>query len=88
MAKEGQSGRLELITQAVRASGAGLPPVHLCDPPDCGDIDMRIGADGTWYYNKTPIIRPAMVRLFSSILKREGDKHYLVTPVEKCGSRR
>jgi hypothetical protein len=46
---------------------------------------MRIGADGTWYYQKTPIGRPALVRLFASILKREGERYYLVTPVEKCG---
>ncbi|HVG51836.1 MAG TPA: DUF1285 domain-containing protein [Xanthobacteraceae bacterium] len=85
MAKEGQQSRLESITQAVRASGAGLPPVHLWNPPDCGDIDMRIAVDGTWYYNKTPITRPAMVQLFASIMRREGDKYYLVTPVEKCG---
>jgi hypothetical protein len=46
---------------------------------------MRIGADGTWYYLKTPIGRPALVKLFASVLKREGDKYFLVTPVEKCG---
>ncbi len=46
---------------------------------------MRIAADGTWYYLKTPIGRPALVKLFASVLKREGNKYYLVTPVEKCG---
>jgi hypothetical protein len=61
------------------------PPVHLWDPPFCGDIDMRIAADGTWYYLGTPIGRPAMVRLFASVLKREGDRYFLVTPVEKVG---
>jgi hypothetical protein len=85
MAKEGQYSQLDAITQAVRASGKGIPPVHLWNPPDCGDIDLRIGADGTWYYQKTPIGRPELVRLFASILKREGDRYYLVTPVEKCG---
>jgi hypothetical protein len=85
MANEGQSNRLEAITKAVGRSDGGIPPVHLWNPPDCGDIDMRIGHDGTWYYQKTPITRPAMVRLFASILKREGDRYYLVTPVEKCG---
>jgi uncharacterized protein len=85
MAKQGQGGRLDTITEAVRASGKGLPPVHLWNPPYCGEIDMRIGADGTWYYQKTPIGRPALVRLFASILKREGERYYLVTPVEKCG---
>lgn len=67
------------------ASGKGLPPVHLWNPPFCGDIDMRIAADGTWFYQKTPIGRPALVKLFSSVLKREGDKFFLVTPVEKVG---
>jgi hypothetical protein len=59
--------------------------VHLWNPPFCGDLDMRIAADGTWFYLKTPIGRPALVRLFASVLKREGDQYFLVTPVEKCG---
>ena len=87
MAKEGQSG-LEAITGALsRAAGTakGLPPVERWNPPFCGDLDMRIAADGTWFYLKTPIGRPALVKLFASVLKREGDKYYLVTPVEKCG---
>ncbi len=67
------------------AKGKGLPPVHLWDPPFCGDLDMRIARDGTWFYEGTPIGRPAMVRLFSTILKREGDRYFLVTPVEKVG---
>ena len=85
MAKEGQPNRLEDITRAVGRAADGIPPVHLWNPPDCGEIDMRIGQDGTWFYQKTPITRPAMVRMFASILKREGDRYYLVTPVEKCG---
>jgi hypothetical protein len=88
MAKEGQ-GRtigLDAIAGAVGAvAPRGAPPVHLWNPPFCGDLDMRIAADGTWYYLKTPIGRPALVQLFASVLKREGDKYYLVTPVEKCG---
>jgi hypothetical protein len=64
-----------------------LPPVHLWNPPFCGDLDMRIAHDGTWYYMGTPIGRPALVRLFSTILKREDGKHFLVTPVEKVGIR-
>lgn len=73
--------------QATHAAPAGrrLPPVHLWNPPFCGDIDMRIASDGTWFYMGTPIGRPALVRLFSTILKRENGKHYLVTPVEKVG---
>jgi hypothetical protein len=55
------------------------------NPTFCGDIDMRIGSDGTWFYLGTPIGRPALVKLFASILKREGDGYFLVTPVEKCG---
>lgn len=59
--------------------------MHLWDPPFCGDLDMEIRADGTWFHEGTPIGRPAMVRLFSTILKREGDRFFLVTPVEKLG---
>jgi hypothetical protein len=88
MAKEGQGEAtgLEAIAGAVgRVATTGAPPVHLWNPPFCGDLDLRIATDGTWYYLKTPIGRPALVRLFASVLKREGDKYYLVTPVEKCG---
>ena len=93
MAKQGQSSSHDLdgLTAAARdaaasaAKGKGLPPVHLWNPPFCGDLDMRIATDGTWFYLGTPIGRPALVRLFSTILKREGDKHFLVTPVEKVG---
>jgi len=83
MAKEGQSG-LEAITGAL-AGTKGLPPVERWNPPFCGDLDMRIAGDGTWFYLKTPIGRPALVKLFASVLKREGDSYFLVTPVEKCG---
>ena len=85
MAKEGQSG-LEALTGAL-ARMKGPPPVERWNPPFCGDLDMRIAADGTWFYMKTPIGRPALVKLFASVLKREGDKYFLVTPVEKCGIR-
>jgi uncharacterized protein len=84
MAKEGQSG-LEAITGALARAGKGPPPVERWNPPFCGDLDMRIAADGTWFYMKTPIGRPALVKLFASVLKREGDGYFLVTPVEKCG---
>jgi uncharacterized protein len=85
MAKTGQGG-LEGIAAAVTGEKRkGPPPVHLWNPPFCGDIDMRIAADGTWFYQKTPIGRPALVKLFASVLKREGDKYFLVTPVEKVG---
>jgi hypothetical protein len=75
----------DLARAAKEAGPKGLPPVHLWNPPFCGDIDMRIAADGTWYYMKTPIGRPALVRLFSTILRRDGDKYVLVTPVERVG---
>ena len=85
MAKTGQGG-LEAIAAALpREARKAPPPVHLWNPPFCGDLDMRIASDGTWFYLKTPIGRPALVRLFASVLKREGDKYFLVTPVEKVG---
>ena len=73
-----------MIDAVNTASGKGPPPVHLWNPPFCGEIDIRIGADGTWYYRRTPIGRPALVQLFASILKRENGRYFLVTPVEKC----
>jgi hypothetical protein len=93
MAKQGQIANqgLDGLTTAAKdaaangKAGKGLPPVHLWNPPFCGDLDMRIAGDGTWFYLGTPIGRPALVRLFSTILKREGGKHFLVTPVEKVG---
>ena len=86
-ANAGQTGALDGIASHARKRGRqkGPPPVHLWNPPFCGDLDMRIAADGTWFYLKTPIGRPALVKLFASVLKREGDKYFLVTPVEKCG---
>jgi hypothetical protein len=65
--------------------GAGPAPVHLWNPAFCGDLDIRIARDGTWFYLGTPIGRPALVRLFSNILKLEEGRYYLVTPVEKVG---
>ena len=59
--------------------------MHLWNPPFCGDLNMRIARDGTWFYEGTPIGRPGLVKLFSSILKKEGDDFFLVTPVEKVG---
>ncbi|NIZ13844.1 DUF1285 domain-containing protein [Phaeobacter sp. HF9A] len=77
---------VDALAASVKASGkGGLPPVHLWNPPFCGDIDMRIARDGTWFYLGTPINRFALVKLFSSILKREDGKYFLVTPVEKVG---
>ncbi len=76
----------EGIAASVKATkGKGLPPVHKWNPPFCGDLDMRIARDGTWYYLGTPIGRFELVRLFSSILRKDDDKYFLVTPVEKVG---
>lgn len=77
-----------LAAAAGKASkSGGLPPVHLWDPPFCGDLDMEIRRDGTWFYNGTPIGRAPLVRLFSTILRKDGDAYFLVTPVEKVGIR-
>ncbi len=76
-----------LIARAQRA-GKGAPPVDKWNPPFCGDLDMEIRADGTWFYLGTPIGRMPLVRLFSSVLRKDEDgKTYLVTPVEKIGIR-
>lgn len=76
-----------LAAAAQGASKRGPPPVHLWNPPFCGDLDMEIRRDGTWFYLGTPIGRPALVKLFSSIIRRDGDDYFLVTPVEKVGIR-
>lgn len=74
------------IAAAVKAaSRRGPPPVDQWNPPFCGDLDIRIARDGTWFYLGTPIGRMPLVKLFASILKLEDGKFYLVTPVEKVG---
>ena len=65
------------------AAGRKLPPVEKWHPEHCGDIDIRIARDGTWFHNGTPIGRHELVRLFSTILRKEDDGFHLVTPVEK-----
>lgn len=80
-----QASDLAATVQA--AARKGPPPVHLWNPPYCGEIDMRIARDGTWFHDGTPIGRMPLVKLFSSILRREEDRYYLVTPVEKLGIR-
>ena len=71
------------LAAAIERRG-GPAPVDRWNPANCGDSDMRIARDGTWYYRGSPISRPAMVRLFSTVLRREPDgSHVLVTPVEK-----
>lgn len=69
----------------IAAKSRGPAPVHLWNPPYCGEMDLVIRADGSWVHDGRPITRPQMVRLFATVLKREGDRFYLVTPVEKLG---
>ncbi|MCY1327516.1 hypothetical protein D9M71_52950 [compost metagenome] len=83
MTDPGKAG--DLLAQISAHKEKGLPPVHLWNPPFCGDIEMRVARDGTWYYLGTPIGRKPMVKLFSSIIRRDGDDYFLVTPVEKVG---
>ena len=79
---------LEALISRAAGAGKGLPPVERWDPPFCGDIDMEIRQDGTWYYMGTPIGRAPLVRLFSTVLRKDEDgKTYLVTPVERVGIR-
>jgi uncharacterized protein len=75
-------GGLEALLK--EQAGDRLPPVDKWDPPYCGDIGMRIGGDGVWFYQGSPIGRKPLVRLFSRVLRKDADgRHYLVTPVEK-----
>ncbi|WP_288929438.1 DUF1285 domain-containing protein [uncultured Maritimibacter sp.] len=74
-----------LASSAKKAAKGGLPPVDKWNPDFCGDLDMRIARDGTWFYLGTPIGRHELVKLFSSILRKDGDDYFLVTPVEKVG---
>ena len=86
-AARGTSGLEALIARAPRA-GKGAAPVDRWNPPFCGDLDMEIKSDGTWFYMGTPIGRAALVRLFSTVLRKDEDgRTYLVTPVEKVGIR-
>ena len=85
------AGLAAMIARAsdLKAGGKpGLPPVERWNPPFCGDLDMEIRADGTWFYMGTPIGRQPLVRLFSTVLRKDDDgRTYLVTPVEKVGIR-
>jgi uncharacterized protein len=89
----GQTDAGQLAALIARAAGdtnakKGLPPVERWNPPFCGDLDMEIRSDGTWFYMGTPIGRQPLVRLFSTVLRKDDDgKTYLVTPVEKVGIR-
>src|SRR3569832_2459864 len=81
MAKAGQGG-LEGIAAAL-PRGLGPPPVERWNPPFCGDLDMRIASDGTWYYQKTPLGRLPLVKLFASVLKKKKNKKNHKTPNKK-----
>jgi uncharacterized protein len=73
---------LEALLQA--QAGKGPAPVEQWDPPYCGDIGMRIRADGVWLYQESPIGRAALVKLFAGVLRKDADgRHYLVTPAER-----
>ncbi len=76
----------DLLSYAAKLENTGgkpLPPVDKWNPEYCGEIDLIIKRDGTWFHEGTPIGRARLVRLFSTVLKREGDEYFLVTPVEK-----
>ncbi|WP_027855670.1 DUF1285 domain-containing protein [Marinobacterium litorale] len=74
---------LTQLTRDVETQGQDIPPLEQWQPEFCGDIDMRIARDGTWYHEGTPIGREAMVRMFSRILWQENGEYYLKTPVEQ-----
>lgn len=78
--------QLQAIEQQIpQQSARKQPPVHLWNPDFCGDLDIQITRDGRWIHEGGEIKRPAMVAMFASILWREGDHYFLVTPVEKVG---
>lgn len=85
-APKGAAGQ-GIIAAAAQAGRRGPAPVHLWNPPYCGEMDLEIRADGRWIHEGSPIGRPEMVRLFASVLKREDDRFFLVTPAEKLGIR-
>jgi uncharacterized protein len=76
---------LQGLEGVAAARKRGPAPVHLWNPPFCGDIDMRIAGDGTWFYMGSPIGRAPLVQLFASILRKDEDRFVLVTPVERVG---
>ena len=85
MPSDASTNRISGLEALIRAqAGKGPVPVEQWDPPYCGDIGLRIRADGVWLYRDSPIARPALVKLFASVLRRDADgRHYLVTPAEK-----
>lgn len=84
---DSKTGLAAVAEAATQAPGRGLPPVHLWNPAHCGDIDIVIRRDGTWLHENSPIGRPELVRLFSTVLRKDSDGYCLVTPVEKLSIR-
>jgi hypothetical protein len=87
MTETSPGSALSRLVEALGSDAArkGPPPVERWNPAYCGDIDMRIAMDGSWHYMGTPINRPALVRLFSSVLRKDPERYVLVTPVERVG---
>ena len=85
MAEQPKTAGLDGVIAAAKAQapGRGLPPVHLWHPEHCGEIDIVIRRDGLWFHEGSPIGREALVRLFSTVLRKDPDGFHLVTPVEK-----
>jgi hypothetical protein len=79
----GTSGLEDVAAAVKQAPGRGLPPVHLWNPAHCGEIDIVIKADGRWVHEGSTITREPLVRLFSTVLRKDPDGFHLVTPVEK-----
>ena len=73
-----------LMTELEKVARKDLPPVALWQPEVEKDIDMEVLPDGTWNYMGTPILRRRLIHLFASVLRKEGDDYFLVTPLEKC----
>lgn len=84
---DSKTGLAGVAEAASRAPARGLPPVHLWNPAHCGDIDIVIRRDGVWLHENSPIGRPELVRLFSTVLRKDPDGYCLVTPVEKLSIR-
>jgi uncharacterized protein len=88
LSEAGDAAGLQALIARAAGTGRGKPPVERWNPEFCGDLDMEIKADGTWFYMGTPIGRMPLVQLFASVLRKDEDgKTYLVTPVEKVGIR-
>jgi hypothetical protein len=85
MSSDASTNRIAGLEALIKAqAGKGPAPVEQWDPPYCGDIGLRVRADGVWLYRDSPIARPALVKLFASVLRKDADgRHYLVTPAEK-----